>query len=174
VTSWVLQIVYMQLLPYDRHIHEDLGVPFFADHSGALTESFCSADAGNPLVRQLGKYLRWSRVNLTHLKRKPRVSKVSLSRQLLWPPDGKLNRAQLALCCYPDRIFRHVSSVVRRMPGYNSKDWARPAFPPRHAASPKCLPPIASLRPRLRHSGFESHTAFQPKYAPPPHTRWSY
>jgi hypothetical protein len=44
-------------------IHEDLGVLFFADHIRALTESFDSklADAGNPLVRQLGRYLteRW-------------------------------------------------------------------------------------------------------------------
>jgi hypothetical protein len=42
-----------------RQIHDDLGVPFFADHIRALTESFDSklADAGNPLVRQLGRYL---------------------------------------------------------------------------------------------------------------------
>ena len=42
----------------NRHIHEDLGVPLFADHIGALTASFDSkfADAGNPLVRQLGMY----------------------------------------------------------------------------------------------------------------------
>jgi hypothetical protein len=43
----------------NRQIHEDLGVPFFADHITALTENFDSklADAGNPLVRQLGRYL---------------------------------------------------------------------------------------------------------------------
>jgi hypothetical protein len=43
----------------NKQIHEDLGVPFFADHIRALTESFYSklADAANPLVRQLGKYL---------------------------------------------------------------------------------------------------------------------
>jgi hypothetical protein len=37
----------------NRQIHEDLGVPFFADHIRALTDSFDSklADAGNPLVR---------------------------------------------------------------------------------------------------------------------------
>jgi hypothetical protein len=35
----------------NRHIHEDLGIPFFADHISALTESFESklGDAGNPL-----------------------------------------------------------------------------------------------------------------------------
>ena len=43
----------------NRQIHEDLGVPLFAHHIRALTESFDSklADVGNPLVRQLGIYL---------------------------------------------------------------------------------------------------------------------
>ena len=44
----------------NRLIHEDLGVPLFADHLRVLTESFDSklADVGNPLVRHLGRYLR--------------------------------------------------------------------------------------------------------------------
>ena len=44
----------------NRQIHEDLVVSLFADHIRALTASFNSklADAGNPLVRQLGRYLR--------------------------------------------------------------------------------------------------------------------
>jgi len=44
----------------DRQIHEDLGVPLFANHIRALSASFDSklADVGNPLVRQLGRYLR--------------------------------------------------------------------------------------------------------------------
>jgi hypothetical protein len=43
----------------NRQIHEDLGVPFFANHIRALTASFDSklADVGNPLVRELGRYL---------------------------------------------------------------------------------------------------------------------
>jgi hypothetical protein len=43
----------------DRQLHDDLRFPFFADHIGALTESFDSklADAGNPLVRQLERHL---------------------------------------------------------------------------------------------------------------------
>jgi hypothetical protein len=42
----------------NRQIHEDLGVPLFADHIRALTESFGSrlADVGNPLAQQLGRY----------------------------------------------------------------------------------------------------------------------
>jgi len=44
----------------NSQIHEDPGVPLFADHIRALTSSFDSrlADVGNPLIRQLGKYLR--------------------------------------------------------------------------------------------------------------------
>ena len=44
----------------NRQIHQDLRVPLFADHIRALTASFDSklADVENPLVRQLGRYLR--------------------------------------------------------------------------------------------------------------------
>jgi hypothetical protein len=40
-------------------IHEKLGVPYFADHIRALTESFDSklAETENPFVRQVGRYL---------------------------------------------------------------------------------------------------------------------
>ena len=43
-----------------RQIHEDLGVPLFADHIRALTTSFDSklADVRDPLFRQLDRYLR--------------------------------------------------------------------------------------------------------------------
>jgi hypothetical protein len=49
----------------NRQIHEDLGIPFFADHIRALTESFDSklADAGSPLIRQLGRHLRRPRAD---------------------------------------------------------------------------------------------------------------
>ena len=44
----------------NMQIQEGLGVPLFADHIRALTASFDSklADVGNPLVQQLGRYLR--------------------------------------------------------------------------------------------------------------------
>jgi len=43
-----------------RQIHEDRCVPLFAYHIGALATSFDFklADVRNPLVRQLGRYLR--------------------------------------------------------------------------------------------------------------------
>ena len=44
----------------NRQIHEDLGVPLFADHIRPLTESLDSklADVGNTLVRLFSTYLR--------------------------------------------------------------------------------------------------------------------
>jgi hypothetical protein len=47
----------------NRQIHEDLGIPFFANHIRVLAESFDSklTSAGNPLVRQLGRHLHLSR-----------------------------------------------------------------------------------------------------------------
>jgi hypothetical protein len=41
----------------NKQIHEGLRIPSFTDHIRALTESFDSADAGSPLVRQLGRHL---------------------------------------------------------------------------------------------------------------------
>jgi hypothetical protein len=42
----------------NRQIHDDLGVPLFADHVRSLTASFDSRlpNLGNPLVRQLGRH----------------------------------------------------------------------------------------------------------------------
>ena len=44
----------------NRQIHEDLGVPLFADHIRALTAIFDSKlpDVAIPLVGQFGRYLR--------------------------------------------------------------------------------------------------------------------
>jgi hypothetical protein len=47
-------------------MHEDVGVPLFADHIRALNASYDSklADVGNLPVRQLGRYLSRPRVDL--------------------------------------------------------------------------------------------------------------
>jgi hypothetical protein len=44
----------------NRKIDEDLRAPFFVEHIRTLTETFESSltDAGKPLFRQLGRYLR--------------------------------------------------------------------------------------------------------------------
>jgi hypothetical protein len=52
----------------NQQIHEDLGVPFFTEHVRSLSERFNFsklADAGNPLVMQLGS---WPSVDLSSLK----------------------------------------------------------------------------------------------------------
>jgi len=44
----------------NKQIHDDLGVPFFTNHIKLLTKRFDSklADVGNPLVMELGRYVR--------------------------------------------------------------------------------------------------------------------
>ena len=65
VTIQVSSPCYWCPMVSNRQIHKDLGVPLFANHIRALTASFDSkiADMGNPLVRQLSRYLRWPRVD---------------------------------------------------------------------------------------------------------------
>jgi hypothetical protein len=55
----------------NKQIDEDLGVPSFADQIRPLTERFDSklAGVGNPLVGQLGRYLRRPRVDPGLLQR---------------------------------------------------------------------------------------------------------
>ena len=61
----VLNSRFFTLLPVslvvsNRQIHEDLGVPLFADHIRAIIASFDSdlADVGNPILRQIVRCLR--------------------------------------------------------------------------------------------------------------------
>jgi hypothetical protein len=158
-----------------RQLHEDLGVPFFADHIRALTESFDSklADAGNSLVRQVGKDLRWPRVDLSHPKRKPRMmmanrpveaarKTVARSTKRIVPSIFLLGTFRLPWLS----VSRHFFSVATQMPGFNTKTEHGPLSPSRTVASQKCLPTVACLRLRLRQSGFEAQEAFKPKYAP--------
>jgi hypothetical protein len=65
-----------------RQIHDDLRVPFFEEHTTALTESYDSklAGGGNPLVRQLGRYLRWPRADASCRMRKLRDQLTSQGR----------------------------------------------------------------------------------------------
>ena len=63
ITTHTLPCINPTLRFHIFSIHEDLGFPLFADPIRALTESFesKSADVGNHLVQQLGRYLRWPR-----------------------------------------------------------------------------------------------------------------
>jgi hypothetical protein len=127
----------------NTQIHEDLGVPSFADHIRALTESFDSklADAGNPLVRQLGRYLRWLRIHPMRARRKSKsVYGYSQSQQLRLP-DRENNSCPTGTFLLPRlRVFRDFFSLVRRIPGYNG-----PHSPSGTATSLKCLDTVATL-----------------------------
>jgi hypothetical protein len=103
--------------------HEDLGIPFFADHIRALTESFDSklADAGNPLVRQLGRHLCRLRADWIHLGNR---GDLTSSRPAVAVPQKTAKSAQLAvpgLLCWPGWGFPCFYSVVWRKPGHNEK-----------------------------------------------------
>jgi hypothetical protein len=85
----------------NKQIHDDLGVPYFADHIRQLTERFDSklADVGNPLVAQIGTY----------------------SQADGWPEP----LTNVSVYLLPTLRF---SSVLRQMPGCSSEG-ARPAHP---------------------------------------------
>ena len=118
----------------NRKIHEDLGVPFFADHFRALTDSFDSklADAGNPVVRQLGRYLRWMGTDPSCMKHTQ--AKGDWSQQA--SRGGQVDRRNRAQHC----SARHFSATLTEVfpwlfPGckvnarVQCKDGARAAFP---------------------------------------------
>jgi len=82
----------------NRQIYEDLGVPLFADHIRALTASLDPrlADVGNPLVRQLGRYLLWPRVGLVarSVNRERRVTADESRPPLFGGQVDQTNRAR--------------------------------------------------------------------------------
>ena len=67
-------------------IHSDLGVPYLAEHIRSIAQSLYSTfpDAENPLVRQLGRYLAYSRHVWKHVKTCTRIQN-SISA---FSPDG--------------------------------------------------------------------------------------
>ena len=142
----------------NRQIHEDLGVPLFADHIRALTASFDSkiADVGKPLVRQLGRYLRWPRVDpVAWRESQGRLGPAGQSRPSpAMAKSTKLSRSapiSRAPFGYPDWGFPWFSSVVRQMPGYTM---------------PKGLEKSHSPSLRLSQSGLRTQTANQAKFIP--------
>jgi len=70
-------------------------------------------------------YAAWQIITLT--ERRPESPQAGRSGSTTCPgyPQGghvdTLNRAQLALFNYPDRVFRAFSSVLRQLPGYNTQ-----------------------------------------------------
>jgi len=131
----------------NRQIHEDLGVPLLAYHLRVLTESFDSklADVGNPLLRQLGRYLGFPRADpVSWRESQGRQGTADQLRRPLTVANSTNESHSVpnsrAPFGYPDWDFPWFSSVVRQMPGYSiqSGDTARNS-PPSAAASPKHL-----------------------------------
>jgi len=161
----------------NRQIHEDLGVPLFADHIRALTESFDSklADVGNPLVRQLGRYLRWPRVDpVAWRESQGRQGPVGQSR--LSPAIAKSTKRiafgaeRLSALRLPWlRFFRDFFRVIRQMPGYTMQSRGTARFPLPQARrlhlSAWQMSHTSSLR--LSQSGLRTQTANQPKFILP-------
>jgi hypothetical protein len=87
----------------NRQIHEDPGVPLFADHIRAQTASF---DVGNPLVRQLGRYAdRGLTPSLDAKAKGGRDQQASRDHRPRWPSRLNESRSALmsrALFGYPD------------------------------------------------------------------------
>ena len=92
----------------NRQIHEDLGVPLFADHIRAPTVSFDSklADVENPLEWQLGRYTDQGLTPLPDMKAKGGMGQqASQGHRPQWP--SRLNESHSALISqapfgYPD------------------------------------------------------------------------
>ena len=58
-----LQVIQSKCYVSNLQLHADLGVPYLAEHIRSIAQSLYSTfpDAENPLVRQLGRYLAYSR-----------------------------------------------------------------------------------------------------------------
>jgi hypothetical protein len=128
----------------NRQIHENLGIPFFADHIRALTESlgWKLADEGNPLVRQLGRHLH----QLRAVWSLPRVIEVG------WRSTGQPRlplrkgvqvdaTTSVTLDGYSEWGFPCISSVLRQMPGHNWKGGTARLPKIRGRPQPKGFPP---------------------------------
>ena len=102
--------------------------PFFADIR-ALTGSYDSklAGVGNPLVRQIGRYLHRLRVDTGRLTRQQRAT------MFKWPVEvttkgNPIDLTKSVQHCSPGHlsdflteVFPWISLGVKRMPGYNAK-----------------------------------------------------
>ena len=126
---------------------------------------------GTPLVRQLGRYLRWPRVYLVawresqgpqgpagHYPRRPSGLNESLSTLI-----------SLALFGYPNWGFLWFSSVSSQMPGYNTQSRGTARTPSPQARRLHLSACKKSLTPsmRLSQSGLRTQTANQAKLIPP-------
>ena len=150
----------------NRQIHEDLCVSLFADHIRVLTASFDSklADVGNPLVRQLGRYLRWPRVG-------PVAWRESEGRQ---GPAMAKSTKRIAFGAYQPSAFRIPwlsFSVILLCCKVNDRMYERKSGHGPHSPQPLGrrvhLSACKMSLLRLSQSGLRTQTANQAKFIPP-------
>ena len=146
------------------------------DHIRDLTANFDSklADVGNPLVRQLGRYLRWPRVDPVAWRESQGRQRQQASRghRPRWSSRLKESRSSLisrAPFGYPDWGFPWFSSVLRQIPGYTMQSRGTvPTFLPQawrlHRSAWEKSQTCSLL---LGQSGFRTQTANQAKFIPP-------
>ena len=160
----------------NSHMHEHLRVPLFADHNRALTPSFNSklADLGNTVVRQLGRYLRWERVDpITWRESQGWQGQASLSRPSLAKDKSTKRMAVGADRPSGFRLPWLMFSVIffsckANSRVYDGKSGHGPhSFPLGAAVSPKLLKKSQTCLLRLRQSGLRNQTAYQANFIPP-------
>jgi hypothetical protein len=159
------------LVHCNRQIHEDVGVPFFADHIRSLTEKLDSklADVGKPLVRQLSIYPCWRSVDPGFVKR-TKGGRYRQSYRGYLPKGGHvdtMNRAQLELSSTMTEVFSVLFSfVIRRMPRYNSQRRGTARTRTHMAESPKCLNFPSSLTLATINLGLNPRKLSSQSYSP--------
>jgi hypothetical protein len=157
----------------NKQIHEDLGVPLFADHIRALTSIFDSklADVGNPLVRQLGRYLRWPRVDpIAWRESEGRQGPAGQSRP---SPAMAKSTKRIAFSAYQPSAFRIpwlrfsviFFSCKENARVYNEKSGHGPLSPHLQARWLHLSACKTSFL-RLSQSGLKTQTANQAKFIP--------
>ena len=161
----------------NRQIHEDLGVPLFADDIRALTARFDSklADVGNPPSAATRQILTLTEGWLRQLTWKPkggRVQQGSRGHRSRWP--SRLNESRSALISqtpfgYTDWGFPLLFPVVRQMPGYKMQSRGTADTPTPQAGRLHLSAWKKSHTPSLRldQSGLRTQTDNQAKFIPP-------
>ena len=157
----------------NRQIHEDLGVPLFTDHIRAPTESFDSklAGVGNPLVRQLCRYLSWPRVDSVAWRESQRRQgpagqsrpSPAMAKSTKWTAFDANQPSALRLPWLG--FFRDFSSVLSQMPGYTmeSRGTARAILPQARRLYLSAWHKSHTSSLRQSQSGLRTQTANQSK-----------
>jgi len=165
----------------NRQIHEDLGVPLFADHIRALIESFDSklADVGNLKERCMWctatRQICWPRIDPVAWREsqgrqgaagqsRPSPAMAKSTKRNAFGADQPSARGLLWL-----RFFRDFSSVVMQVPEYTiqSRGTAVTPLPQARRLHLSAWQTSHTSSLRQSQSGLRTQTANEPKFIPP-------